>query len=220
VSTKVYEAYKMVNAKDLWPFVRDVQQKAELAAKTILKKVLVGLASNIDTSSDEYQKYKTSSYVEKDEELARLGFADMKMIKGYLGQLGSAENNPFDFSASLVFREYKKEIYIIPHRGMPFGVKRKDSMWGDVFSFLRRDPRVVDFAYWNNTDRPRNISAREWEARGRVWDALDANGWRANLVYEVTAPGGLYLLNPYSEVVREVSLRKKREAAKIKRPPT
>lgn len=29
-----------------------------------------------------------------------------------------------------------------------------------------------DFAYWNNSDRPENVSAAQWRHRSRVWDKL------------------------------------------------
>jgi hypothetical protein len=31
---------------------------------------------------------------------------------------------------------------------------------------------IEDFAYWNNTDRPAEVSAKEWAARGKIWDDI------------------------------------------------
>lgn len=36
-------------------------------------------------------------------------------------------------------------------------------------------PKVSEYAYWNNTDRPANLSAEEWDARGEAWDRVLAH---------------------------------------------
>jgi hypothetical protein len=37
-------------------------------------------------------------------------------------------------------------------------------------------PEISDFSYWNNSDRPDGITAREWEHRHKVWDKILISG--------------------------------------------
>lgn len=42
-----------------------------------------------------------------------------------------------------------------------------------------------DYSYWNNTDRPETVTARQWAARARTWEQVclnDHNGRRLNHV--------------------------------------
>lgn len=215
MSTKVYEAYKLRRAEDLWPFVRDARRKAEKRAQDILRKVLRQLASGVDTSSDAYRK-EFDGHPLKDvnparaEERVRLRLGNRFLEEAHRKQSREPYRNMFDFSASFVFREHGGRLYVIPHRGEPFGV-RDHGVYGDVFDFFRKDPRLVDFSYWNNTDRLEGVTQRAWDARGRVWEAIDQEGWRDSLIVEVCAPDGLYLINPYIEMSSELA-RRDREA--------
>lgn len=38
---------------------------------------------------------------------------------------------------------------------------------------LTKDPNFEDYEYWNNTDKPDEISDREWNRRGKTWRELD-----------------------------------------------
>jgi len=40
-----------------------------------------------------------------------------------------------------------------------------------------------DFSYWNNTDKPKNVSEGEWCQRGKVWDFLTEHGERGDLYF-------------------------------------
>lgn len=70
----------------------------------------------------------------------------------------------FDFSLAL-----------FPHGGQLYGIAYCDrSEW--VGSFMA-DPDVEDFAYWDNTDAPDNISTADWDRRREVWEQiLDVEG--------------------------------------------
>lgn len=68
----------------------------------------------------------------------------------------------------------KKMAYVIPY-------------W-DYFvskSFVKPDG-VEEYGYWNNTDRPKEISSQQWYARKKKWDEVCLNDWNAKrLVQEV-----------------------------------
>lgn len=45
---------------------------------------------------------------------------------------------------------------------------------GKSANVLRKNlpPWIEDYAYWNNTDEPKDVSWRAWRARGRKWNKL------------------------------------------------
>lgn len=47
-------------------------------------------------------------------------------------------------------------------------------MYGEscITKHIKRPKGVVDYSFWNNTDRPKNVSERVWKSRGKVWDRL------------------------------------------------
>lgn len=63
----------------------------------------------------------------------------------------------------------KSGLHLLPYKGETYGIA-----WGpdDITSAFLTLPGVMDFAYWNNTDPPENISDEEWDARGRIWDIV------------------------------------------------
>lgn len=56
----------------------------------------------------------------------------------------------------------------------PYGRGTVGIAWGDpklVDAFLARS-EILDFSYWNNTERPDNVTTAEWRKRKRAWDKL------------------------------------------------
>lgn len=71
-------------------------------------------------------------------------------------------NNELNVQASVMVYVRKKQIYI-----QFFAVDREV-----LEMVVDTDPRFQDFHYQNQTDRPDKVSAREWNHRKKVWDAL------------------------------------------------
>lgn len=86
----------------------------------------------------------------------------------YREQAGSPYRNEWNFDVTIAIRERRGRIYVIPHC---------DMRMAKACDFLKRDRRLDDFAYWNNTDRPKTVTARAWAHRACVWNALSAAGW-------------------------------------------
>jgi len=65
-----------------------------------------------------------------------------------------------------------------------------------------------DFSYWNNSDRPDELSDREWNRRGRTWDKIIGTGRdeaRRRLIYDVISiPKGREFSHSYFELKERV----------------
>lgn len=66
-----------------------------------------------------------------------------------------------DCSAEIIFIPTKNAIFALTF--WEHGNKVYDSIWS-------RQPEVKYWGYWNNTDKPREISKKIWEERRKDWE--------------------------------------------------
>lgn len=66
-----------------------------------------------------------------------------------------------DFGASLCAFELNNKTYILFYY--------EEESFKDIFT---DHFKAKDFSYWNNTDKPDEISELDWENRRRVWDII------------------------------------------------
>jgi len=206
MSTKIWTAYKLKDPTQLWPFVHDIRIQATKNIQIELRKLYADISGAVNCDSEEYKQARetvekfTPTYVDKlsEEEKdwrARIDVAERIIKKGYREASNSMILDYFDFDVSVAFREWKGDIYIIPHCNM---VMRK------VLDFLKDDNRLVDFHYQNQTDRPKKISGREWKKRERVWDGMLDNGlWSDVLVLDVCKYEFFWQIDPYMDILQE-----------------
>lgn len=69
----------------------------------------------------------------------------------------------YDFSVSVCFFEYNNNIYL----KLFCGYYEKDFM-----NSLKELDILEEYDYWNNTDKPDNISNEEWKERALVWENI------------------------------------------------
>lgn len=203
MSTKIWEAYKVVDNKTLWPLVHDIRVKGTKAATNCVKKMFNLCLSGVDTDSAAY-KAKLEAH-KGDEYLAKLDIAHNAIREGYKASVVSPYRDIFDFNLSIGIRQFtyrrKSGLYIIPYAGC--GMK-------GALDFLKKDSRLVDFHYQNQTDRPKNISNKEWDHRAKIWNGMmEASQWEDVLVLELCAFDMFYQVNPffslYSDYVKKRS---------------
>ena len=96
----------------------------------------------------------------------------------------------------LTFNQFKLEVHEIqknsrsykanPESGMRYYIDSKYlyiKFWGDddvledALKALEKKFKPKSFDWWNSTDKPENISEREWNARKRKWDEILAGRW-------------------------------------------
>lgn len=88
------------------------------------------------------------------------------------------------FYAHIQFYEYNGYMYAIP---------RARGKIAPIEKLLKKIMGAKPYGYWNNTDRPRGISAQQWKAREKEWDKVfgnsdwDTSNARNNLKLEVFA---------------------------------
>lgn len=100
----------------------------------------------------------------------------------------------FDCGLNVWF--YRGQAYVIP--------------WGHpkYADCLELPSWAEEYAYWNNTDRPDNLTQRQWDARARTWNRAALDHWSTRrLVFNVVD------MEPLSMSRSEIELHFLRRAA-------
>lgn len=221
MSTKIYVAYRLKNTDDLWPFIRDTYERGTENVKKVLYEFCQKIAGHIqehgphEDIKDVYDMaYESYRFVENEEERARKAVwktAYEYMRDNYRKSTVSYQRDIFDFNVSITLREYEGSIYIIPYC---------DMMMRNALDFLKDDPRLEDYAYWDNTDPPDDVPYEEFEARGKVWDALsDQKLWRSYLTLDLCSWEKYWNLSPEAQDLARAFARmaKKKDTKNVDR---
>lgn len=167
MSIKIYQAYR-VKVRDFNPFLKylrlETLKKAAYHVKTLMDCLL----------PEKVEELVKGRYPDFPNDI-RVGI-DPEFVKSYL-KLEYLEK---------LFREHHDNQY----RGDPFDLQSGFSFFlsGSYFygwpwgTFILSDEIVLaykkaeDYSYWNNTDRPEEVSQREWNRRSKLWWLIHERG--------------------------------------------
>ena len=170
MSTKVYEAYRFPKDK-LNDFV-------EFIDETILPELLdygFYIFSSI--------KNKTINEILEKKDMQDLEVSDLskrEIAFEHLIQKGIRSNfrNMYDLIVSYNFWIKGDYVYTIPYNMQ------------NVCPNIEYPDYVEEYSYWNNTDRPKDISEEEWEKRGRLWDYINSSWDKNRLEHKIMTDSG------------------------------
>lgn len=161
MSTKIYEAYRLP-AKNLNKFL-------DRAKNHSMNKVVERVQLLMDSMKPEgfykalVKKWKDEKYIKeyyRDGNPTQYTRFDVVMDCCREAATHSRRDPIFDIECGWSARMYEDDAFLIPY--------------GE--EYLRKDFRVPryakDFSYWNNTDKPDNVSDKEWNNRYKTWNIL------------------------------------------------
>lgn len=159
MSTKIYDGYRLPNMSPykLMQFLQSFRQPMNEAAYTLYKKAVLGVGVEIlDRAAaglliTGFNKLGAAYYTAK--EFVR---EKQKEIKNT-----GLRNPTYDFSCEVCIMPAKQRLHV-----MLFTEQR------EMRDIWKQHPKVKFYGYWNNTDRPDNVSERAWRARGEQWDEV------------------------------------------------
>jgi hypothetical protein len=249
MSTKIYEAYRIVEGVDplnvLWTFKATGRKNAKRRLAEMYRTILEGRSdaeaqrqatidelfaawlreqrSNEDplTLSSGVASYttwretvcppelrvrsNTKCAVTQAEILEKIGKTDGPLtafdvdrwiLKNYGDQLTSSLRNPWNFDAHIAVRRFDERFYLIPYA-------ENNQFIGNTLDFLKKSPLLEDFAYWNNTDRPKKVTKAAWEERETIWECLiEPPRFSEFLTLEVVSYSAWHDITPVLEVCR------------------
>ena len=172
MSTSIYNAYRMRKSSDLWPFLREIQERIRPVILTEMRHRIGTEFCDVSVSKDEALYYSSENH-------ARWAVAKKRVWEKYLEASDQPFISEYDFDACVAIREHKKRLYLIHYSGQPVR---------NVFRFLREDSRVEEYGYWSSTDdMPSGVTRRMWLRRRATWDAIHEN-WDSYLSFDISSP--------------------------------
>lgn len=189
MSTKIYEAYRVKRNADIWPLLHDLGERGREEAKKVLRAIYTAMLAQ-----DEMRQLVVDMCKLETSEKVTPYYCGAYIRQQWGAQLSRAEKNDFDLEVSLNIFHSGKRFYIIPYPG--------SGLFGRCLEFLKEEPRLEDFAYWNNSDRPDHISARAWGQRARIWDRICKN-WQDKVNLSICSYDAFHDFDPAWDMTRE-----------------
>jgi len=186
VSTKIYNGIRIPKSKiehfQKWFYHECIRQAAKHTASLAcaFKKKVV--------------KEKSAALLEKSPDLkCTKGMTLAKFIKNFDMQMRvSMAFKTFVESSKKQWASYNIDCFA------HFWPRGKYCYIVPVFPGTNRDtemkypPYVEEYGYWNNTDRPENLTNRQWETRRKNWDCcIDPPDWDMRMTIEPIKAGNL-----------------------------
>lgn len=207
MSTKIYDAYKLVAGKsDPWEIIWSIQEEAEANVRAALKALYWDLIIRLKSSEElEAEREKIRSWgtvaPEAVEWKARLRVVTEFVKEEYKKARSSPYRDAFNFDVTLAITPYRRSLYL---RAFCDGV----SHLRGALDFLNKHPCLKDYHYQNQVDKPRDVSSREWKRREKDWEAMvqPGTGVIRNLALTICDQHNFWRLEPSSTLRAEWDL--------------
>lgn len=160
MSTKVYNAFK-IDTNDIYE-VQNILKGHHATVKEISKDKIIDFL--IKSAVEDFDKDHINK---KDTDKNYISIANQEMQERQREIQKTRSRDPeVDFDA---------EIAIFPLEGKFYGIYYSEQ--DEFYEDLLKQPNISEFSYYNNTDKPDNISEKDWQERERIWDIIfDGNG--------------------------------------------
>lgn len=192
MSLTVYEGYRLGAKVELDSYLHKVGARARQGVVAALRSRYEHLAAIIPDDDPEL-----TVFLGEGRRAAKLRLAELRVRNQYRAQAGKCDLDNFD--ASLSFWYLGRRIYLVPHHN-PLATPR-------LWKFLQEDDNLEDYSFWNNGERPEEVSYRVWKQRGKVWEKIFSRswGWETRLQFLVFETSTYFLINPIQDMVRAES---------------
>lgn len=169
MSTKIYNGiiFKNFNTLDQalnW-CVKKQPSLEKIAIELFEKKIISQYFELIDNLSIKNDRNELVKMFEKSKDSNPYSFIVDKIrddVEKAEKSSSRSESFELDFSSSILF--FKKQKKIIGY----YLAEDKS-----LIDYILKDKEVSDYHYQNSTDRPENISAKDWNERKAVWNSID-----------------------------------------------
>jgi hypothetical protein len=122
-----------------------------------------------------------------DSELSVLD-VDTWACRKYGAQLSKAERNAWNLEVSVSISELDGRFYLIPHCD-------RASLVRGALDFLGELPDLEHYGYWDNVDKPDEVSETEWAERREAWGQMLDRG-PEHLVLSIVSFDGFHEVSP------------------------
>lgn len=153
MSTKLYDGLRIKNAKE-----EDVIAKLD-SLKPLFKEVLRNtIAKKI---SSEYFNMVDNVFNNDNPQLP-CDYAQNILKKEMENIKNDKRSIMFQYDFVIYVKQYKSDVYLYPfYREL-----------NDLNILMEKIPELEDFGYWDNTDKPEEISESHWKKREKIWNTI------------------------------------------------
>lgn len=161
MSTKLYDGLRLIGEQDVFDTMKTItpliEEEYQKLAKKLVANEITNLIDNPPTTPPKYDMIFIEAQDKWEEDQKNYG--DNHTL-----------NDPLRFT--IAFGKIGKKILAYPYY--------TQQEYGDI---LKNTGLFEEYGYWNNYDKPKNISEKEWEERAKDWDnLLNEKGTLGNLL--------------------------------------
>lgn len=198
MSTKIFNAFRVRVSKpqSVWALLWKIQDQAEANIRTALREHYLELVRQMDSDSPEYREaWANTSF--KDELPFRVRRARDLIRAGYKKNSTELSRDTYSLDVTVAVYPYGSRVYL---RTFAESI----SVVGGCLDFVAKMPELEDFHYQNQTDRPDDVTEKDWATRRRVWDGITAyQDVGRHVTLEILNYGSLWRLDPIYDLARE-----------------
>lgn len=171
MSTKIYNGIILENARttqELWQFWDMVRKElipiAEAEYKKVFFQSIVAMALYLNGYECTRVDLPFSEYTGKTR--SDLMWFIRKSLYNTMKKNRIAES-ALDYNPSL---DFEVEVGIYPTKSKVLAIPfiNNDALFKKFYEL----PGIKDYGYWNNTDKPEDVTARQWTQRKKDWDSV------------------------------------------------
>jgi len=198
MSMKVYNAYWVKVPSKMWDLIWKIRDTAEAKAVELLRAHYVKLVREMDSDDPEYKKAWKKEGLTRTEVGFRLMRAHDEIREQFKKNVTSLHWDTYSLEVSFTISPYEGEYYLRTFC-------EAGSILGEVFDFVPEMRELADFHYQNSSDKPKNISKREWDHRRRVWDGIAAkyNDVGNHVTVNVVSWHNFFRVDPWFKLAEE-----------------
>lgn len=166
LSTKIYSGYLLASEVNPHEFCRALRTKIVPIIQEQISTLIY---------SDAVKKYDIYTFTDgknSPEKCESMESALAKTYKEYLLAKPLKHHIYRDLDS-----EYSPTIYMGQHPQTLENYLYIAEKGDTVKTILDSSPEVSDYSYWNNTDRPQEITQEQWDKRREDWDAVLGDNW-------------------------------------------
>jgi hypothetical protein len=148
MSTKIYNGWKLnVTSEELYPLLWKIKGEALKIIKNNLRDIYY-LKPITTTAGDHALK------------------VERELINNVNKDVSNMVRSPFDPDCNLCIYPYNNEFYARSF------CDRVSLIVKNSLDFLEHMEEIEEFCYYNNTDKPDNLSDKEWSNRECIWNNI------------------------------------------------
>lgn len=195
MSFQVYDAYKVKRRDQLWPLLREIQEKGRANVIQRFKEIYWDRMIHLDPENETLTKYRESYGIEWP---ARLRTVQEELKGAFKEGAVSQVRGENDIDIFVSVYEHPSGFYLRINCD-------NVSCLSGCLDFIRTHPKVRDFHFQTSSDRPRKISARDWMNRRKVWNGMIDKGGllRPLVVVPICDWQAFWTIDPHFQLAAE-----------------